>query len=90
MKYNFIPWYFDADSGNSAYPNGLEYLESEDAQRAVACVNACEGIADPSVVPEILAQLKVLRDKLIQYAGPENGLYEVTEANAIIARAEGR
>lgn len=38
----------------------LEYAAEEDANRAriVACVNACEGIADPSVVPEAIEALR--------------------------------
>jgi len=43
-----------------------------------------------AAAPEMLAQLKVLRDKLSQYAGPEAALYEIGDTNQIIAKAEGR
>ncbi|NQX95022.1 MAG: hypothetical protein HRT64_08915 [Erythrobacter sp.] len=35
------------------------------AARIVDCVNACEGIADPSVVPELVEALEELTDYLI-------------------------
>lgn len=51
------------------------------AARIVACVNACEGIADPSVVPKLLETLK-MAERTFGDRFPE--------IVAIIARAEGR
>lgn len=33
------------------------YMRESDARRILACVTACEGIADPSAVPELLESL---------------------------------
>lgn len=68
----------------------LDESNEANAKRIVECVNACEGIENPNVLPELLRALKQTRDALIRYAGPETSLYEITEANAAIARAEGR
>lgn len=37
-------------------------MEPKDLDRIVACVNACKGLADPSVVPELLNTLEMIRD----------------------------
>lgn len=39
-------------------------VQEANARRIVDCVNACEGIADPSVVPELVAALEEARDSL--------------------------
>ena len=59
------------------------------AERIVACVNACEGIADPSVVPEMLAFIVGI--VIEQTAKKEHGdaLY-VEKGNELIAKAEGK
>jgi hypothetical protein len=54
------------------------------AERLVACGNACEGIADPSAVPELLAALKGV------LAVADRKTKEFDAARAAIARAEGR
>lgn len=41
-----------------AHLRGQSEVNAANAERIVACVNACEGIADPSAVPELLAHLE--------------------------------
>lgn len=53
------------------------------AARIVACVNACEGISDPSVVPEMLKALKEVAS-----SNADNGYGDVL--SRLLARAEGR
>lgn len=64
----------------------------DNAERIVACVNACEGIADPSCVPELLAALKACDERMTE-------LQKMTDyplawprvlARAAIAKAEGK
>lgn len=43
---------------------GISPSIEPNAARIVACVNACEGIEDPSVVPELLEVLKGYADQL--------------------------
>lgn len=61
-------------------------------ERIVACVNACEGIADPGVVPEMLAALKFVSEDFHQTSAVNGGLnIEAFQAvQKVIARAEGR
>lgn len=76
-----------------------------DAARVVACVNACEGIEDPSVVPDLLSGLKDLfqmidenilvrntdNDHKPEWAGLMIGtVTRLKFAYDAIARAEGR
>lgn len=56
------------------------------AARIVACVNACEGLADPSVVPELLAALEELLELHIAH---HNNPAHVS-ARAAIAKARGQ
>lgn len=67
------------------------------AARIVACVNACEGIEDPSVIPEILALLRAMED--VTFVEPQQPRLRnwkdvftarAAEAALLIARAEGR
>ena len=51
------------------------------ARRIVDCVNACEGIADPSVVPDLLAALEGLCERV--------SAEKIEQASALIARAKG-
>ena len=66
-----------------------------DAERAVACVNACEGIADPGAAPELLAAMKWLFDKLdnrngkLTFDGVADSDEWQAQARAAIARATG-
>ena len=68
----------------------LPVNKDANAARIVACVNACEGIADPAVVPELLAFVAdfiavMNRDG---FTGDEpDRLHK--EATAIIAKATG-
>ena len=74
------------DSGG--YPLASLHLTAErhaNAARIVACVNACEGLADPSVVPELLAMLYKLAPE--DCNGDEGCRHCL--AHALIARAEG-
>lgn len=50
-------------------PDCLLETDAADAMRIVGCVNACKGIKDPSVVPELLAAL-INADKLITQLMP--------------------
>ena len=56
------------------------------ARRIVECVNACEGIADPSAVPELLAFTQMIANGGINEAGE---LTIESEARALIAKATG-
>lgn len=59
------------------------------AARIVACVNACEGLADPSVVPDLLAALEGIE---LKSAGSicDSGRPDINEiARAAIAKAKG-
>lgn len=72
------------------------------AKRIAECVNACEGIEDPSVIPEMLGALKSLAplaEGMIDDMGAdvqEGGVFNHDEfvkwslVLAIIARVEGR
>ena len=57
------------------------------AHRIVACVNACAGIADPSVVPELLVAL----EKCVAELGHATNIQTVAEelGRAAIAKAKG-
>lgn len=111
-KHTPTPWSVVIDTDSDGHPTGFarvfpqdahwsdEYFNVEDAERIVACVNACEGLADPSVVPELLAALKdvVNQNKaFVQMLAP-NHRSELSSdplslacnrAEAIIAKAEG-
>jgi hypothetical protein len=71
-----------------------------DARRIVACVNACEGIADPGAVPDLIAALAAavqylekhrpkgnIRDIFSELNEYENGVMK--PARAAIHRATG-
>ena len=68
--------------------------ERANAERIVACVNACEGLADPAVVPELLAALKVVTECLestrdCSLGNDPEGSAACDRARAAIAKAEG-
>ena len=66
-------------------------LENEaNAARIVACVNACEGLADPSVVPELVKAVAVLRDMDFSDCG-DPALYNAAcvRVRAALAKAKG-
>jgi hypothetical protein len=88
--------------GKAGHICSVELLEEgfgqrdADAERIVACVNACEGIADPSVVPELLGWLKAV-ERQLSYEVKAGFINEGSGAGGmlpkmreIIARAEGR
>lgn len=50
------------DTGESAYI--LDEERKANAARIVACVNACEGIADPSAVKDLLEALEMVAELL--------------------------
>lgn len=55
------------------------------AARIVACVNACEGLNDPSVVPELVKALEmVLATHIAHHNNPAHAF-----ARAAIAKAKG-
>lgn len=95
-KHTAEPWFFGsvitaADHvgiaqimDNPKWPNGE--VEAN-AQRIVACVNACEGIADPSVVPEMLEALRAVHNSLFLHSEYPKVCEQV---DAAIARVEGR
>ena len=70
------------------------------AARIVACVNACEGLADPSVVSELVTALECVTDDLEAEIEDRRGsvlqrtldrdLEAVHQARAAIAKARGR
>jgi hypothetical protein len=49
-----------AESWTLAYVRDFQHNDVSNAARIVACVNACEGIADPGAVPELMAALREL------------------------------
>lgn len=70
--------------------------QEANAERIVACVNACEGIADPSCVPEML---RVAGRILAAHESGNNGMimgeavlcpYFATALKYLIDKAEGR
>lgn len=70
------------------------------ALRIIACWNACEGIADPGVVPELIAALREalpLINRCVQSefnaGAPPTGTYAETlqrSIKSLLAKAEGR
>jgi hypothetical protein len=92
--------YRDQSIFSPPMPNDELAYSGDDAARIVACVNACEGIEDPSVVPEMLAALKQLTadisrsvDISIDWSG--SAISMIIEGGSlralieVIARAEG-
>jgi hypothetical protein len=68
--------------------NGLSLEESAaNATRIVACVNACAGIDDPSVIPDMRLALKRVCEQLREY-DPDNA--QLIIGWSTLARAEGR
>lgn len=76
-----VPWEPKGNGGATAVAN---------AARIVACVNACEGIADPGVVPELL---RFVKETLAGHSFEEPGKpveWSPSYMERLIARAEGR
>ena len=73
------------DSECSDFYPDTEVCEAN-AARIVACVNACEGIADPSVVPELLEACKSAL-ALIEISTDYKGMSTSRELRAAIAKA---
>lgn len=63
--------------------------DDANAARIVACVNACEGIADPNVIPEMLAAIKRISYGLTLPADDVQKSIR-TVLDPLIARAEGK
>ena len=105
MKHTPGPWKYDGQE--AVYPSApieaptclpichVSYEQSErspaNLRRIVACVNACEGIVDPSAVPEMLDELKNCHRFFTMPAYGEGHLYKGwrTRLEAVIAKAEG-
>jgi hypothetical protein len=95
---NERPWIHGANGG-AVVALSCGYKQEEalvNAARIVACVNACEGIADPSVVPELVAALREVNAELSEYASitingdADTRLKGIVErAEAILAKATG-
>jgi hypothetical protein len=64
------------------------YIKKADQDRIFACVNACEGFDDPSVIPELRYMLDYLYNE-VKYRSHIPG--EMLErVRSILLRAEGR
>lgn len=62
--------------------------DAANAKRIVACVNACKGIADPSVVPELLAALQAICE-FWDFATTEEGMSTPLYPGALIGGHDG-
>lgn len=69
--------------------NGNQRQIEANAARIVACVNACEGLADPSVVPELVKALEIALDQLEGRTLKYGKQQAINVANAAIAKAKG-
>ena len=70
----------------------LDEVQLANAERVVACVNACVDIADPSAVGELLAALEEICRCFEELAFDANTcVYDdyITNAKAVIRRARG-
>lgn len=67
-----------------------EVYEEANAERIVACVNGCAGIADPSAVGDVLEAMKALRTQLYQHDYDIDDQRVLALAEAALAKAEGR
>jgi len=109
------PWFLEKPEGDYDAISGVDWydlasvvirVDGEDspegqanAARIVACVNACEGLADPSVVPELVTALECVTDDLEAEIEDRRGsvlqrtldrdLEVVHQARAAIAKAKG-
>lgn len=87
------------DNGGTMYVLGKEaplvstdaalFYARDDAARAVACLNACEGIADPG---ETVGEMLEAARRLLDTVGHDDlDMIQALEAlEAIVAKAEGR
>ena len=64
--------------------------QDANSARIVACVNACAGLPDPALVPELVKMLRRVLDTCTQDFGccEVEGVAEA--ARALLARAEGK
>lgn len=61
------------------------------AERIVACVNALEGIADPSAIPEVIAALSDLREAVTNaYKSGRIPAEPFIRAGLALSKVEGR
>lgn len=98
MKTLHAPTPWTNENGFISDAMGNEVLQLSpteiDSNRIVACVNACEGIADPSVIPELLKEVRqylgAALDRLGREATSPGDHSRVDGLTALIARAEGR
>lgn len=99
MKHTKEPWiatktnqsaYSLLRAGNSPIEGFSVQLKTEDAERAVACVNACAGLADPSEIPTLLELLEVVTRRLGEYMPVNNSnISLITNVNKTLAKARG-
>lgn len=54
-----------------------------DAERIVACVNACDGLANPGAIPEVMAALKSTLKWLVDQQAPQCELIKLAMRDAI-------
>lgn len=94
---DYYPSKMVVDFGSSQDGDTVSVISKENADRAVACVNACAGIADPSVVPDLLAALDRFSE-LADHAHSDLGMFPdccdeilcpYCEARALVARVKG-
>lgn len=72
-----------------AYIRDFQSNDEANAARIVACVNACEGIADPGAVPDLLEALKSALDIMEGREAGSERVDAIAQARAAIARATG-
>lgn len=78
----------DMDQPNLATTHGP--LAEANARRIVECVSACEGLVDPSAVPELLEALQMFNE-VDQFNGwHPNYSDAIAKARAAIAKATGK
>jgi hypothetical protein len=58
-----------------------------DADRLAACFNACEGIPDPSVVPELVALARQYHSDLLHPPAPDSRERRIAAIDAMLAKA---
>jgi hypothetical protein len=69
------------DSASAVYGSVTDEARSANATRIVSCVNACQGIADPSVIPELVHFLSRISDILSEQ--------DFEEARSLLYRLKG-
>lgn len=96
-KHTPEPWslrdigdYFGVYSATANRPVArIERASKPDAERIVACVNACEGISDPASIPAAAAVLRVARALLIRLGDTAgNGPKDPTNPDSLGLRCD--